>query len=499
MLQLPSEPADHGEAGLAGGDARNDAHALGGLGRRADEPQHRRGHDRGTTDAEQDLARHQVASRAGVEVEAACVAARGIGADRVGLVLEVARLQADDDAAGQRDHADRRRGRRGVAKRRERAVLDDRRIAGLVVAGLRRRGGLRRIDLRDRLRHVGELLEPRDLDARTLRLAGDLDPRRPRLVPRRLAADLVRAGIDRHALIPQRGIDELIAALDHEAVDLARVGDADREVRQVRLERVRPLARLALARRIARAARRRRGLEERRPRGRELVVLLAAVGEVEQRADAAIEVLGCRELVARLGALALFHQALALAEQRLGAGGVACSGCAGGAGGATGFTGSGAGFGGSGGGAGSGAGTAACTGGASGWTSPRPLSRSSANAATPSAIVTPPSANHTTLPRVRWTGDVTPAAPLIVVGGGGRCIVGFPVSAIVSAPAPVIRASCASHARWRSSIDANRSSGFFARQPATSSSTARGRPVANVLGAGAGTRRCAEMISPTPS
>jgi hypothetical protein len=125
---------------------------------------------------------------------------------------------------------------------------------------------------------------------------------------------------------------------------------------------------------------------------------------------------------------------------------------------------------------------------------------SSANAATPSAIVTPPSANHSPLPRPRGIGAVSPADPLIVVGVG-KCIVGFPAgcSAIVCAPAPVIRASCASHARWRSSIVANRSSGFFARHCDTSSSTARGKPFANALGGGAGSRRCAEMISPTPS
>ena len=113
----------------------------------------------------------------------------------------------------------------------------------------------------------------------------------------------------------------LIVALDHEArrrgsprAPIVRYASCGSSAR-------RSLARLGLACAVAEPARGRCGFEERRPRRRELVVLLAAVGEVEQRADAASRRVRRRELVARLGELAFFHQALALAKQRLGADG----------------------------------------------------------------------------------------------------------------------------------------------------------------------------------
>ena len=167
-------------------------------------------------------------------------------------------------------------------------------------------------------RELLDSLEARHLDARFLR-AADVDRRGPRLVAGCLPADDVRAGVDRHALVPQRRIDRDVAALDHEPFDLARIGHRDRQIRQLRFERARTGARFVLAHAVVRGACGRRGLEERRPRGRDLAVPLAAIGEVEQRADAASEPIGRFELGACFAKLAVLHQLLAFAKQGLGA------------------------------------------------------------------------------------------------------------------------------------------------------------------------------------
>src|SRR5262249_37409402 len=123
---------------------------------------------------------------------------------------------------------------------------------------------------------------------------------------------------DRYALIPQRGIDRGAVARDREAVDPAGIGDRDREVRQPGLECSGAATRLGFALGVAAALRNRRGLAKVSPRGRELLVPFATVGEVEQRTGARLEAIARLELVACLGDLAFLEQLLALLEQHLG-------------------------------------------------------------------------------------------------------------------------------------------------------------------------------------
>src|SRR3978361_360474 len=74
-----SELPDDREAGMARRHVWNHADPLASRMRRTDEPHHRGTGDRRAADAEQDLARHQVAARLAVEVEALRIATRRVG------------------------------------------------------------------------------------------------------------------------------------------------------------------------------------------------------------------------------------------------------------------------------------------------------------------------------------------------------------------------------------------------------------------------------------
>src|SRR5690606_30087248 len=143
-----------------------------------------------------------------------------------------------------------------------------------------------------------------------------------RLEARSLDDDPLHAGVDRNRRVVGPGRDELAVALDHEAGSARRRGpDLDDDVRELALEPLRTPPCLGLALPVvARALGHRLRLAKRGPRAGSLAELLAAVAEVEQRADAALELLARGELVAARLELALLDERAALAKQRLGAG-----------------------------------------------------------------------------------------------------------------------------------------------------------------------------------
>jgi hypothetical protein len=145
-----------------------------------------------------------------------------------------------------------------------------------------------------------------------------LDLRAERDAAGRRGFDDVDAGIDRHGHAPQPVGHLLAIAHDDEPGHPDRVGDDDGEPVQLLLELFRapvggPSA-VALTRALSGAL----GVTEGDPGARRSPRLLVALREVEQRADAGVELLALLELRARRGVLSLAHELPGFDEESLG-------------------------------------------------------------------------------------------------------------------------------------------------------------------------------------
>ncbi len=164
-------------------------------------------------------------------------------------------------------------------------------------------------------------LERGDLDGLRVALDTHGDTRRPLGIAGRACRDRVRATIDRQCLVKRAEVDRLAVAQDLQPANATGLGHDDRQRRQPGFELRRALdgnGAKAPGIVVGRGAGMPLRFEEQPPRRRELVVLLAATGPVQQGRHRRIELLAGIERGACLGELASRHQFPTAPEQDLG-------------------------------------------------------------------------------------------------------------------------------------------------------------------------------------